>query len=242
MLMPEYKLGLYEAEAVQVSPNSYQGEVTFAMPGNWRFEVTIVNTDGTRTNGVHDFVLPEQPLKDDLKTYLSFRKVTYTFSSTITLIVGLSLVAVYAWLVWQSRQGRIPDWATLAGLAGVVLGLYLLSSVMLVKTYPSTYWRNPQPYTAAIIKAGEQGFRTSCAECHGDTGGGDGRWAMENRGAIPNLASAHMDIHTDGEIYWWVTHGIPSLDMPALADELPEERRWQIINYVRSLRHGVPGR
>ena len=113
-------------------------------------------------------------------------------------------------------------------------------SVILVKTYPSTYRQNPQAYTASSVHAGQVVYMESCAECHGDTGVGDGPWAIENRGMIPSLVSPHMDIHTDGEIYWWITYGIPSLDMPPLENELTEDRRWQSINFVRSLRHGIP--
>ena len=77
-------------------------------------------------------------------------------------------------------------------------------------------------------------------ECHGDTGRGDGTWALQNRGRIPDLGSSHMDVHTDGEIYWWITQGIPSLDMPPLGNEIQEVDRWNIINYIRSFRYGVP--
>ena len=49
-----------------------------------------------------------------------------------------------------------------------------------------------------------------------------------------------MDTHTDGEMYWWNRYGIPSLMMPALGDELGDDDNWKIINFVRSLRHGMP--
>ena len=56
----------------------------------------------------------------------------------------------------------------------------------------------------------------------------------------PDLTAGHMDTHTDGEMYWWNRYGIPSLMMPALGDELGDDDNWKIINFVRSLRHGMP--
>ncbi|NNC78112.1 MAG: cytochrome c [Woeseiaceae bacterium] len=49
-----------------------------------------------------------------------------------------------------------------------------------------------------------------------------------------------MDSHTDGEIYWWIRYGIPSLEMPPLGDELSDSEIWTTINFVRGLRHGTP--
>ena len=187
-----------------------------------------------------NIVIPSLPLISDLKTYLSLSAITYSKAKTVTFLTGFLLVVVYLWLCWRSQQGRMTAKFTILGVSGVVLGMYLVMSVLLVKTYPSTYWRNPLPYTAAVINNGRTAYIAECAECHGDTGLGDGPWAIDNRGAIPPLSSPHIDVHTDGEIYWWITHGIPSLDMPPLQDELSEEQRWQIIHFIRSLRHGIP--
>ena len=58
--------------------------------------------------------------------------------------------------------------------------------------------------------------------------------------SIPDLTSPHMDTHTDGEIYWWIRYGIPSLEMPGYEDVLTDTENWTVINFMRSLRHGVP--
>ena len=127
-----------------------------------------------------------------------------------------------------------------AGLANMMLGGFLVLSVTFVKTYPSSFWVNPQPFTTEVVQHGETLYRAHCADCHGVTGRGDGPWAIEDRGSIPDLSSPHMDSHTDGEIFWWIKYGIPSLDMPALGGELSSDDNWAVINFLRSLRHEIP--
>jgi putative copper export protein/mono/diheme cytochrome c family protein len=240
LYIPQSSIGVKGVEAIQVSQNSFQGEVIFPMPGSWRFELELYPPSGSQLSGEFDFELPALPLVEDLRTYLSYSSVVYSPANKITFIVGLLLLIIYGWLTWRSQSGKISRWISVAGLVGISIGIFLVMTVTLVKTYPSTYWENPQSYTAVSISQGHSGYKSFCEECHGQTGVGDGPWAVENRGLIPSLSSPHMDIHTDGEIYWWITYGIPSLEMPALEEELTETMRWQVINFIRSLRHGIP--
>jgi hypothetical protein len=242
LYMPAGEVSLDEAEAVRVSANSYQGEATFPVPGAWRMEIRILPPGGDVLNPASALMVPEQPLQEDVRTYLSYLSITYSSSNLITFYTGLLLIVVYGWLAWQAWHARMPQWIFVAGAVGILFGFYLVLSVALVKTYPSTYWSNPQPRTAGVVSRGQNDFLSACAECHGSTGKGDGPWAVNNRGAIPDLASPHMDVHTDGEIYWWITRGIPTLDMPPLNDELSVEARWAVVNFIRSLRHGVAER
>jgi len=43
----------------------------------------------------------------------------------------------------------------------------------------------------------------------------------------------HVPVHTDGELYWWVTNGIPGSAMPAWANSLTDDQRWQVVAYLR---------
>jgi putative copper export protein len=234
------EIGIFGGSALQASQNSFLGESVIPMPGTWKLELSVDRPGFELVSGDIDIAIPSLPLIDDLKTYLSLSAITYSKAKTVTFIIGAMLVVVYLWIVWRTQQGIMNAKFTILGVSGVVIGVYLLMSVLLVKTYPSTYWKNPQAYTSAVINAGRSTYIDKCAECHGDSGQGDGSWAIENRGAIPALSSPHIDVHTDGEIYWWITHGIPSLEMPPLEDEINEDQRWQIIHFVRSLRHGIP--
>ncbi len=238
LYMPGREIELDEQEAIRVSADSYQGEATFPVPGDWQLDVSISAAGGNAVQAGTRLMVPKQPLVEDIRTYLSLQSIVYNSSNLIRFGTGLLLVIIYGWLALQARRGRVPRWVILAGAGGILFGLYLLLSVALVKTYPSTYQKNPQPLTAGVVIRGQQAYTNACADCHGAAGKGDGPWAIANRGSIPDLASPHIDVHTDGEIFWWITRGIPELDMPARDKELTEVQRWELINYIRSLRHG----
>lgn len=238
--LPEAELDLDQQEALRVSADSYQGDITFPVPGLWQMELTVMGATGTilATTGL---IIQEQPLADDISTYLSMHSILYNPANRISFGIGVLLVVIYGWLVWQARREQVPAWLILAGPAGILFGLYLLLSVALVTTYPTTYQTNPQPFTSAVVAQGQQAYLQTCADCHGSSGKGDGPWAISHRGRIPDLGSPHLDVHTDGEIYWWITRGIPELSMPGRDQELNEDQRWQLVNFIRSLRHGVSG-
>ena len=48
----------------------------------------------------------------------------------------------------------------------------------------------------------------------------------------------HIWKHTDGEMFWWLTHGIDDPEggmvMPGFANALSVDDRWALIDYVRA--------
>jgi putative copper resistance protein D len=42
-------------------------------------------------------------------------------------------------------------------------------------------------------------------------------------------------VHTDGELFYWISYGFPNSAMPAWKDTLTEEQRWDVLNYARTL-------
>ncbi len=87
--------------------------------------------------------------------------------------------------------------------------------------------KNPYEGQAGSIAAGEKLFRQHCAECHGEDALGRGRAA--------NLRSSGVQNATPGELAWFLRNGNLAHGMPPWAG-IPEQRRWQIITYLKSLR------
>ncbi len=87
-------------------------------------------------------------------------------------------------------------------------------------------WKNPYEGQSDAIAAGEKLFRQHCAECHGDDARGRGRAA--------NLRSTGVQRATPGELAWFLRNGNLPKGMPPWAG-IPEQRRWQIIAYLKSL-------
>ena len=57
-----------------------------------------------------------------------------------------------------------------------------------------------------------------------------------------DLTAPHTAQHTAGDMYWWLTHGIPAAGMPAFGAVLTEDERWDLINYIRALAAGEEAR
>ncbi|MCC7358496.1 MAG: copper resistance protein CopC [Anaerolineales bacterium] len=95
---------------------------------------------------------------------------------------------------------------------------------------------NPIPASAESLAAGKQLFAENCAPCHGPLGLGDGPVGLTLRPAPANL-QVHMvpGVHTDAQIFDWISNGFPDSQMPAFATVLTEDERWHILNYIRTL-------
>jgi mono/diheme cytochrome c family protein len=72
--------------------------------------------------------------------------------------------------------------------------------------------------------------------CHGPTGKGDGPVGLTLNPRPADLSlHAVPGVHTDGQLYLWITNGFEGSVMPAFKDVLTEDQRWHVVNYVRTL-------
>jgi mono/diheme cytochrome c family protein len=93
--------------------------------------------------------------------------------------------------------------------------------------------KNPVPPTDDAITAGKQIYGEHCRNCHGEKGDGKGEKAAELSVAPGDFTDARaMRRRTDGELFWQITRG--RLPMPAFADKLSDQERWQLVDYIRT--------
>jgi mono/diheme cytochrome c family protein len=126
--------------------------------------------------------------------------------------------------------------------AGAVLVIFALPDLrlFLVDAYPTSFYQSPTGFTAQSIARGAALYPSHCAGCHGADGRGDGPAAN-----IPpaDLTAPHLFAHSDGELFWWLAHGIEApqggLAMPGFADQLSEDERWALIDYLRAHNAGL---
>jgi mono/diheme cytochrome c family protein len=85
---------------------------------------------------------------------------------------------------------------------------------------------NPYAGNREAEAAGKNLFGNNCAKCHGDH--------AQGKGSRPTLKSDRIRNATDGEIAWLLKNGNIYKGMPTWGG-LPEQERWQIITYLRSL-------
>ena len=115
--------------------------------------------------------------------------------------------------------------------------------LLFVPAYPTSFYRSPTDFAATSIVHGATLFARNCAVCHGPGGRGDGPAAASL--AIPpaDLTQAHLWAHSDGEMFWWLTHGIEApeggMAMPGFAAKLTADDRWTLIDFVRANNAGA---
>lgn len=97
-----------------------------------------------------------------------------------------------------------------------------------LKKVPQTDRARVNPYAGkpGAIAAGGNLYRDNCAKCHGEN--------AEGRGGRPALRSDDVRNATDGELAWMLKNGQMFKGMPSWGG-LPEQERWQIVAYLRSL-------
>ena len=158
-----------------------------------------------------------------------------------TVLVGSQVAVLGAAALLASlalHRLRLPILA--GGVVVFVAGLGIALPPLVTDAYPTTYRRSDVPYHAASIAEGRALFAENCVACHGPRGGGDGPAAATLNPRPPDLRAHHVALHTAGDLFWWIGHGLRQ--MPAFADRLSPDERWDLINYLRALSAGDTAR
>jgi len=88
---------------------------------------------------------------------------------------------------------------------------------------------NPYVGQTDAVTAGKAIYSNTCITCHGPAGQGTGN--------VPPLTQPTAQTASDGEIFWYITRGDIENGMPSWKN-LPEEQRWQVVSYIKSLGSG----
>ncbi len=143
--------------------------------------------------------------------------------------------------------GRTKRWETKWRIAiPVVLALCALVAALpplATQAFPETYRKTPVPFDAISVANGVALFAANCVLCHGPQAKGNG--VLAKTFAIPPvdlLTEPHTAKHTAGDFFHWLTYGIPGTGMPAFADKLSEEDRWDVVNFLHATSRGYQAR
>jgi len=94
--------------------------------------------------------------------------------------------------------------------------------------------KNPFKGSTSATEAGKKLYKQYCAICHGNSGKGDGMAGTSLNPRPSNFTVDKAQNQTDGAIYWKMTEGRPP--MASYKSILKEEQRWQLVNYIRTLK------
>jgi mono/diheme cytochrome c family protein len=93
---------------------------------------------------------------------------------------------------------------------------------------------NPQKGKGDPDNVGKLLYAKHCKSCHGATGLGDGAKASSMKTKINSLKDGKFQAQNDGEVYFESFIGRD--EMPNFEKKIPEEDRWAIVNYIRTLK------
>lgn len=93
--------------------------------------------------------------------------------------------------------------------------------------------RNPYADQPDAVATGKALYSSHCASCHGASAQGNGN--------VPALATAKVKAASPGTLFWFISKGDVNDGMPAW-NTLPEQQRWNLVSYLKSLNPAVEER
>jgi mono/diheme cytochrome c family protein len=94
---------------------------------------------------------------------------------------------------------------------------------------------NPVKADAVSIERGHTLFTINCIMCHGETGEGNGQVAAFLANKPANLTSIITQSKSDGALFMTITNGVNGR-MPPMVENLTVRDRWDVVNYIRTLK------
>jgi mono/diheme cytochrome c family protein len=150
------------------------------------------------------------------------------------LAAGAAVILAVSGVIWR----RVRRWPALV-LAAITLALAVPHlDLLFVAAYPTSFYTSPTEFAATAIVHGAKLFAVNCVACHGVEGRGDGPSAKSLPVPPADLTAEHFWAHTDGELFWYISHGFSTPDggisMPGFGIALSSEARWDLIDYLRA--------
>ena len=223
--------------------------IFFPIKGLWNVQLVIRRAniaEDTRlnfsfTSDPARFQTTETPISSvtDAKTgFLWPRLLPNAWFGLLLALVGAALFG----LTYPSRfratlRGRTRTAYRAWSVGALLLGVIVFGYNSTDRT-PTTGIVNPLPSDTATLARGQQLFAQNCAICHGAGGKGDGPLGQNLTPRPVDLTGSHLTTHTDGDLYWWISHGIAGTGMPSFTGTLSDQDIWALIRYIRSL-HGT---
>ncbi|WP_193100666.1 c-type cytochrome [Burkholderia sp. Z1] len=161
------------------------------------------------------------------------RQLAFALAATACAVV-LACVALV------SRKGRFAS--AIAALAVAWFAPWPPSSLWLSPAVPTSFQRDPAPFSVSNVVRGAHLYTQHCAACHGADGRGEGPLAATLAHWPPTFAGALLARRLDGELFWRVRHGTRDehgvSTMPGFAATLGPQDTWAVLDYLKALAAG----
>ena len=194
-----------------------------SLPGNWQIQIIVrrENTFDAYANLSFDFHNPTKETPNQQNGRIA---------GGLVILIGLG----YGLLIVKLHPSRIVR----IGLGGTPLAVMIVLGLFFLTLPPPSNQSlvNPIAPNQDSIMAGKDLFTSHCAACHGSSGKGDGPAGllMNPRPADLSL-HAVPGVHTDAQLFQWISNGYPGTQMPAFRTQLSDTERWNLVNFIRTL-------
>jgi copper transport protein len=193
-----------------------------SFPGKWQVQAVVRRQDKFDTYANFDVTLRKP---GDSNNTASSRQV-----GGLILSIGL-LVTLLTITLKANRLTRFGLGIPLT-LLTISLGFFYLTRPPSVENAQA----NPIPPNSDSIATGGSLFVTNCVPCHGVSGKGDGPVGLTLNPRPADLRQhAIPGVHTDAQLFEWISDGFPGSRMPAFRSVLSDTDRWNLVNFIRTL-------
>jgi copper transport protein len=213
-----------ELQLVGHGDGSYSAVGTnLSLPGEWQVQAVVRREDKFDAYANFDFRLRKSGAAEQTSAL-------YKQSGLLFLLIGIASGVL---------TGTYRDKPVLRLGLGMPLSLWMLALgvVYLVLPAPVAVAQiNPIPPNSESIAAGQSLYTQYCASCHGATGLGDGPVGLTLNPRPANLIQhAIPGVHSDAQLFEWITNGFPGSQMPPFRNALSDTNRWNLVNFIRTL-------
>jgi putative copper resistance protein D len=188
--------------------------------------IAIVGALGTIPPALHVAPWWPLPFRFDADAFAApALRLDAVIASAAAAIAAGGIIAAAA----SRRRRRAAILAALIALACLVWNLQFF----VVPAFPTSFYRSPTNFTLASIARGQKLFEQHCAGCHGAGGRGNGPNALALDMETSDLTAAHVYAHADGDLFWWIGHGMGDT-MPGFGDAIDDQARWNLIDFTHA--------
>jgi copper transport protein len=227
-LLSTASLGSASAELAPAGGGRYTAQGPYlSLGGRWAFELAVRRPDAFDSYAQFQADVSATGAQAGATEGQAIRWPLVTGA----LIVALALLA--GALLWRSapRRARLVA-APLVALVLVVPGALTIDQGLQI---PRSEIRNPLAGDPAAIAAGGKIYPQRCLVCHGVDGRGNGPAAI-TLNPRPADFCIHMQpgVHSDADIFDWISDGYPNSAMPTFRTVLSETERWEVYAYLKA--------
>ena len=218
------------------TPGRYTGQGPFlTLEGQWRVEVEVRRPDvndvtlffDVRPAGLAVSAVSQGGAWSNPAPGLSWNQ----FGGVVLLLAALGLALFKRNLPATPTATWVSNGMTLFGFGIAALLLFGVHSHTSTSGLPS----NPIYPDQDSISRGKALFQQNCAACHGQNGVPPGGLALN---PYPLDLTVHAPLHPDGQLFQFISKGVPGSAMRAWSQgpgNFSNDQIWHLVNFLRTL-------